>query len=144
MEAPVVNKPQWRHYAVLLAMLEETLREIERIAEGAVPPGRLSALEADLPRETADLLLRECADVRERVYRLADLLAVPSHSTSAMRRVSAALITSVVHLEDSTSDRLAGYGPVDPSVERIVDPAIRDLHDRLSSLASRVNPAGRE
>ncbi|MFI5207437.1 MAG: hypothetical protein ACHQX4_05390 [Gemmatimonadales bacterium] len=141
MEQPVLNEPQRRHYAVLLAMLEETLREIEHLASGAPLGGRLTPVHSDLPPETMRLLVGECAQIRQRVYALAERLGVPSRPASATSRVHAALIASVVHLEDSTADKLAGYGAVDASVERLIDPTIVELRKRLGALAARVHPA---
>jgi hypothetical protein len=141
VEDLVLNEPQRRHFAVLLAMLEDALREIEALAGGTAPAGRLTPMNSDIQADTAGFLVRECATLRERVYGLAEQLEVPAQAASASRRVNAALISSVVHLEDSTSDKLAGYGPVHPSVSRLLDPVIRDLHRRLGVLVARMSPS---
>lgn len=143
METPVLNDPQRRHYAVLLAMLEDALREIEALAAGTAPAGRLTPMTSDISAEAAKAITRECGGLRERVYALADVVGASAQPASAVRRAYAALISSVIHLEDSTAKKLAAYGPVDPSVKRLLDPPIRELHDRLSALAAQVNPAGR-
>lgn len=100
----VLNEPQRRHFAVLLGMLEETLREVERMASGGATAG----------------------------------LSRPSSTTC--RRSLPLLITSVMRVEDSTSDKLRGYGAVHPSVARAVDPVVREIHDGLAAVAAELEP----
>jgi hypothetical protein len=138
--AAVLTDGQRRHYTVLLAMLEETINEVEAMTEGRNAGGRLRHQTGVLPerlRTTAQPLLER---VRSDVGALARLLAVEPQEVSRVRRLQALLLSTIVRLEDSTSDKIRGYGEVDPGVARAVDPALHRIHGALENLAALVAP----
>lgn len=139
----VLTEAQRRHFAVLAMMLEETLAEMEEIARGGSPEGRLVAHEHDLPADFPDAMAPVLERVRAVLGRLVDMLSLEARPISDARRMNALLITSVVRLEDSTSRKIRGYGVVHPSVARDLDPLLGDIHRDLAQLANRLEGAAR-
>lgn len=140
----ILNEAQRRHFGVLLGMLEDTLFAIERIAREDTEPARLRGVEHDLPGGFEAEMQREFAPVRARLHALADGLGLDMRLESDARRAHALLMAAIVRLEDSTSDRVRGYGAVDPSVSRVMDPVIGEMHASLTRLAARLAaPDGR-
>jgi len=135
----VLTEGQRRHFTVLLAVLEETLHDVEAIAAGRSRSGKLVRAEHDLPPGFAEAMRPYTARIRERIRALADGLDVESRRLSDARRTQALLLTSVVRLEDSTADKLRAYGEVDPRVARVIGPLIADLHAAFGSLLALVN-----
>jgi len=136
----VLTEGQRRHFAVLLALLEETLNEVEAIAAGRSRPGKLVRADHDLPPGFAEAMRPYGARIRERIHALADGLDLGSRPRSDARRAQALLLASVVRLEDSAADKLRAYGEVDPRVGRTIGPLIADLHAAFGSLVALVNP----
>jgi len=137
----VLNEPQRRHFAVLLAMLEDTLADVEAIAAGPAASGRLRAQEHDLPRGLDAALRPYVVQLRGELVALADRLGLVGQSHLASRRLQALLLASIVRMEDSTSDRIRGYGAVDESVKREVDPALRRMHATLERMLAAASGA---
>jgi hypothetical protein len=134
-----LTEGQRRHFTVLLAVLEETLHDVEAISAGRSRSGELVRAEHDLPPGFVEAMRPYTARIRERIRALADGLDVESRKLSDARRTQALLLTSVVRLEDSAADKLRAYGQVDPRVARVIGPLIADLHAAFGSLLALLN-----
>lgn len=134
-DAPLLNEHQHRHFEVILATLEDTLVEVERLASGA--PARslhLTQYDDDLPPNLAANAQPALASARHDVARLTSQLRIRPRRLSIARSIRALLISEIVRLEDSTSRALAGYGEVNPRVARELEPALSDLRSALASI----------
>lgn len=126
---------------MLLAVLEETLLEIEELAAGRRRSGRLLRADRDLPAGFREASTPHLERIRARLHVLADLLALESRLVSVARHVQAHLITAVVRVEDSMPDKLRRYGDVDASVTELVAPVLREIHRELKAVAQLAAPA---
>ena len=118
-------------------MLEDTLMEVEHVS-GPLSTSfdRLTAYENDLPPTFADAARPYLTAVRERITRLTAELGLRSRTVSRARSIRALLIAEIVRLEDSTAEKLRGYGAVNPQVARELDPVLHELRELLASLAA--------
>jgi hypothetical protein len=144
-ERPLLNGPQRRHFEVLLAMLQDTLAKVERLASDSVPhSGGPTAFEDDLPAGFAASIRPAVADLHRLIARFSSELGLRQRAVSRARSVRALVIAEMVRLEDSTADKLHGYGAVDPRVATTIDPLLRELHALLGSILAGVGGAPRK
>ena len=136
--ADVLNAHQRRHFEVVLSMLEDTLRRLEQLAEGAPSNSVLTIIEDDLPADFAADAAPYLAGVRERIATLADALRLQPRRVSRRRTVRALLTAEVVRLQDSSAAQLRGYGAVDPRFANAVAPALDEIISRLEALSSQL------
>lgn len=141
----ILNEHQHRHFEVLLAMFYDTLAEIEQLAAPApaAGPAGLTAYEDDLPAGFADAIRPELQALRAIAARLATQLQLRPRIISRTRAIQARLTSEMVRLEDSTAEKLWGYGAVDSRVESEVDPVLHELHAHLSAVSHRLGRTGR-
>lgn len=138
----LLNGPQRRHFEVLLGMLQETLSKVERLASEAAPEaGGPLVYKEDLPPEFAASIEPVVAELRRLIARLSADLGLRRRAVSRSRSIRALLTAEMVRLEDSTADKLRGYGPIDPRVGTTVDPVLRELHALLGSILRIVDSA---
>jgi hypothetical protein len=132
-----LNAHQRRHFEVLFARLEESLARIENLLAGdGVMHRAVSRIDNDLPtgfREHAKPVLDI---VGKQISEIATRLALSPRVVSSRRAIAATLSSEAIRIEDSLSHQLRGYGAVDPSVARHLDPILKDLASLLSELAS--------
>jgi hypothetical protein len=131
-----LNEPQRRHFEVLLAMLEDAITEIQRLADPRSSPssGSLTRYADDLPPTFAAAAGPLLDALRAQIGRLsADLSLTPRHR-SRRRAIRALLLAETVRIEDSHVDALRGYGTVDPSARAIVQPVLDEIHATLATL----------
>jgi len=127
---------QRRHFAVLLELLEQSLNEMEEIAAHGGSSTRLRLQSHDLPGDFAATIAPHLAAVRREAYDLWARLGVQPREASQARRLHALVMACVVRLEDSTADKLAGYGDVHDAIAPALDPVIRRMHAELSTVAA--------
>ena len=131
----LLNGPQRRHFEVLLAMLQDTLAKVERLASEAAPEaGGLVVYKEDLPPGFAASIEPMVTELRRLIARLSADLGLRRRAVSRTRSIRALLTAEMVRIEDSTADKLRGYGPIDPRVSTAVDPVLRELHALLGSI----------
>ena len=141
--ADVLNEHQRRHMEVLLAQLEDSVARVERLADlGAGPGARLTTLAGDVAPGAARAIAPLVARVRERIAVLASRLDLGARQLSRLRAIRSEITIQRVRLEESTSRRLRGYGPVNPAAARWVDPELDMLHDLLRSILGLVEDDG--
>lgn len=131
-----LNESQRRHFAVVLAKLEDTLDEVDRLARpGAKAQHRsLTLLADDLPADFASRTAAVSNTVRARIADLAAQLGLAPQPASRSRTVRALLIGETVRLQDSVSRALKGYGALDPRAPDVIDPALGELISLLGKL----------
>ena len=136
----VVNHAQRRHFAVLIILLEESLGEIEAVAAGASGQNGLRRSAHDLPADFDHALAVAGSRIRAHVVNLSRLLDLKAETVSDARRVQAQLLANMVRIEDSMSAGIRGYGDVDPSVARTIDPLLLGIHSELRQLMIQLVP----
>jgi len=136
----LLNEHQQRHFEVLLARLEDALDGIEDLIARAERPTSdgLTQYAPDLPPGFGAAARPLLTQLRNRIDRLADALALRRQSRSIAQSIRAILVAEMVRLEDSTSAQLRGYGAVDPRVSSVIEPELEHLHALLASIAQLV------
>jgi|SRR5215207_3677602 len=131
-----LNASQRRHFEVVLAKLEVTLDEVDRLAHpgSRVQRPSLATLHDDLPPDFASRTAAVSNTVRERIADLAALLGLDPQPASRSRTVRALLVGETVRLQDSVSRALKGYGALDPRAPDVIDPALRELIALLATM----------
>ena len=133
---PRLNESQRRHFEVVLAKLEDTLDEIDRLAH-AGPQGQhpsLTSLADDLPADFASRTAAVSSTVRGRIADLVAQLGLAPQRASRLRTVRALLHAETVRLQDSLTRALNGYGALDPRAPEVIDPALRELIALLGTM----------
>ena len=133
---PRLNESQRRHFEVVLAKLEDTLDEIDRLAH-AGPQAQhpsLTSLADDLPADFASRTAPISSTVRGRIADLAAQLGLAPQRASRLRTVRALLHAETVRLQDSLSRALKGYGALDPRAPEVIDPALREIIALLGTM----------
>ena len=132
-----LNESQRRHFEVVLAKLEGTLDEVDRLARLKPETSErrsLTFLTDDLPPDFASRIAAVSDTVRERIADLATQLGLAPQPASRVRTVRALLIGETVRLQDSVSRALKGYGALDPQAPAVIDPAVRELIALLGTM----------
>jgi len=137
-DAPNVSltESQRRHFEVVLAKLEGTLDEVDRLARPGAPTQRssLTLLVDDVPPDFGPRIAAVSNTLRGRIAALAAQLGLAPQPASRSRTVRALLIGETVRLQDSVSRALKGYGALDPRAPAVIDPAIGELIALLGTI----------
>lgn len=137
-DAPGVrlNQSQRRHFEVVLAKLEGTLDEVDRLAQPVAQSQRpsLTSLADDLPPDFGPRIAAVSNTVRGRIADLAAQLGLDPQPASRSRTVRALLVGETVRLQDSVSRALKGYGALDPRAPEVIDPALGELIALLGTI----------
>ena len=144
--ALVLTESQRRHFEVVLAKLEETLDEIDRLSRPtthASPSPRLKVFADDLPPDFTSRSAMASRAARERIADLAAELGLAPQRTSPFRTVRALLHGEIVRLQDSVSPALKGYGTLDPRAPAVIDPALRELIAHLATMLRALDAPSR-
>ncbi|HEX5408513.1 MAG TPA: hypothetical protein VFW89_01955 [Gemmatimonadaceae bacterium] len=132
----LLNKPQRNHFAVLLAMMEDSLAEMERLARSESEPAReLTRWADDVPPGVVDALQARLALMREKVRLIGRRLGIEPREASRKRAIRAIVTAELLRIEDSYATMLRGYGAVNPAAASVVDPAMDELHAEFTALA---------
>lgn len=125
---PVLNGPQRRHLEVVLSSLQRALHEVEQLA-GSQDDGHgdLTVFDRDLPADFSGRLRSGVKSVRASIARIIELLGIEPRHRSRAAAVRAAITSAIIRLEDTHSYKMRGYGPVDPSVAKHLDPLVDEL-----------------
>lgn len=139
---------QCRHLAVFLERVDEGLAALSgTMAVPARALGLLRSARDDVSPEVARAA-ELVADARAAIDRLARSLGLAGMTVSRHHRFQALLMSMIVILEDAGSRGLRGFGPVDDSVRRSVDPELERIRILLvrirAMLGDAVPPLSRE
>lgn len=121
-------------------MLQDTLSKVERLAsEGAPDAGGPVVYKEDLPPGFAASIEPELIELRRLIARFSTDHGLRQRTVSRARSIRALLTAELVRIEDSTADKLRGYGAVDPELGTTIDPVLRELHTHLRTILTRVD-----
>ena len=135
-QTALFNKPQRNHFAVLLAMMEDSLAEMERLAERDLEPAReLTRWADDLPPGIVEPLRSRLTLLRQKIRVLGKRLGIEPRDASRKRAIRAIVTAELLRIEDSYAAGLRGYGAVNPAAASIVDPAMDELHAEFTAIA---------
>jgi len=143
--SPLLTESQRRHFEVVLARLEESLDEVDRLSRSvaqSAPRRRLKVSADDLPPDFATRTAAASHAARDRIAELAGALGLAPQRMSPLRTVRALLHAEIVRLQDSFSGGLRGYGVLDPRAPDVIDPALRDLIALLASMVRALDAPG--
>lgn len=137
LPAIVLNANQRRHFEVLFARLEDSLTRIDLLLgpETGRQPS-LSVDEHDIPDAFRGRATPVLAELRARIIQFATALELRPRKVSRARSIAATLSAEAIRIEDSLSSQLRGYGEVHPTVARHLDPALKEMAQMLTALAS--------
>lgn len=114
-----------RVLSVVLRSLEQMCEEIEGWLERK--PGLLFRVEDDLsPRQRRELR-QQAIRLRGQLRRLADEIALNASVQSPRRAIAALLSSHIVQLEETTSERLRGYGVLSEEARQKIDAELAQL-----------------
>ena len=132
----LLNKPQRNHFAVLLAMMEDSLAEMERLAASDSETMReLTRWADDLPAGMLGPLRARLALVREKIRVIGKRLGIEPRDASRKRAIRAIVTAELLRIEDSYASKLRGYGAVNPATASVVDPAMDELRADFTAIA---------
>jgi hypothetical protein len=136
-----LNDNQRRHYEILFARLEQSLDQIDRAIQNEPSRAQLTVPVDDLPTrfiaEAAPLI----AALRAMMLDLVRSLGLRPRETSRRRTIQALITSEMNGVQDGYASRLRGYGEVDPSVARYLDPQLQRLHAGLGALSQLLRDA---
>jgi hypothetical protein len=144
-DSPILlNANQRRHFEVLFARLEDALVRVETLLGPASGhPQVLSIIEDDLADSFREQARPVISTLRAQLVRLASDLELRPQRVSRSRVIAATLHNEAIRLQDSVSSQIRGYGEVDPSVARQLDPILADIARTLSGLSAEVRTHSR-
>ena len=130
-----LNANQRRHYGILIAGVDTTLGKIEGMLAAAPSAGLAQPL-PDLPASFQTDAPPILARVRQALRRLALGLELEIHPMSQRQTCRALLRSEINRIEESYSTQLRGYGAVDESLGKVLDPLLRDVRSDLGALVA--------
>ena len=134
-----LNEPQHRHFAVMLASLEDALHRVESLAGDNTPdPRRLTQLQHDVADDLAERTAPLIAALREQLSELAAAMELGAHNQSKYRTIGALLTSQMLHVQDSYARKLRGYGTVDPRLSAELDPIMESMERALAELRAEL------
>jgi hypothetical protein len=136
----MLNLNQKRSLGITLGIMEDELRHLESLIRIGEQRNLFSHIADDLKAEEKPLL-------RVKIERLMDnLLSLKAsfdlrHSQKELILSSIVKSTAlylVVALEEALSDRLKGYGPVEPGLKESLDPKLREMISILNEMNAMI------
>lgn len=130
-----LNENQRRHFAVILASLENTLLEIVALAgDDAADTRRLTNLAHDLPRDYLARVRPAIDEITAQMEQLSRAIGLAPHPESKARAIAAMLTSQLNQFQDSSARTLKRYGKVDPKLAGELDPVLLSIEQRLGEL----------
>jgi len=136
----MLNLNQKRSLGITLGIMEDELRHLESLIRIGEQRNLFSHITDDLKAEEKPLL-------RVKIERLMDnLLSLKAsfdlrHSQKELILSSIVKSTAlylVVALEEALSDRLKGYGPVEPGLKESLDPKLREMISIINEMNAMI------
>ena len=129
-----LNDNQRRHYEILFSRLEQSLEQIERSIHDEPSNAQLTNTSNDLPERFVAEAGPLIAELRAEMLEIAKSLGLRAREVSRRRTVQALISSEMNGVKDGLAGRLRGYGDVDESVARHLDPRLHRLHAALAEL----------
>jgi hypothetical protein len=135
-----LNDNQRRHYEILFSRLEQSLEQIERAIHGGPSNSQLTHTLDDLPARFVTDAQPLLAEIRAEMLAIARSLGLRPRDVSRRRTIQALISSEMNGVKDGLAGRLRGYGDVDASVGRDLDPQLHRLHASLAQLGQLLRP----
>ena len=129
-----INDNQRRHYEILFSRLEQSLEQIERSIHDEPSSAQLTNTIDDLPERFVAEAGPLIAELRAELLEIARSLGLRPREVSRRRTIQALINSEMNGVTDGLVGRLRGYGDVDESVARHLDPRLHRLHAALGAL----------
>lgn len=123
-----------RVVSVLLRGVERTCDEIEAALGDS--DGLLHRVSADLTRPQQESLRQTAERVRSELARITSQIELDVSVHSQRRRILALLSSSIVNLEESTPEKLRGYGELSTEAKSRIEAEFASLLVLLSEMES--------
>jgi hypothetical protein len=130
----MLNDYQRNSLRVVTHLIEEKMREIERLLGRPEEAGLMYDLKNDVAPETAGAVRETLHAIYARISELRDRLDLPRTAKAASREMLKGVPQLWVMLEESYSKRLRRYGEVDPRLAAELDPQIEALANLMLEL----------
>lgn len=130
-----LTEPQQRNLRVSLLSFERALRMADRLLKEGEEIGILYHRTQYLGLDKHRLAHEEIIKALQEISDLANLLELESEEEDSSRIILSEMSVSWANLIDCHSERMKGYGKVDPSTATKIDPAI----DRLEKIAWKLS-----
>jgi len=138
-----LNEHQRRHFAVILASLENALEEIVALAAHDASDGRhLTELAHDIPEGYYQRVRPAIDAIRTQLVQLAEAMQVEPHLQSKGRTIRAMLTAQINQLQDSYARTLKRYGAVDPHLASALDPRLEAIEQALTEMRAALRAGG--
>jgi len=135
-----LNDNQRRHYEILFSRLEQSLEQIERAIRGEPSNAQLTHTVDDLPARFVADAQPLLTGIRAEMLAIASSLGLRPREISRRRTIQALISSEMNGVKDGLAGRLRGYGDVDASVARHLDPQLHRLHASLAELGQLLRP----
>jgi hypothetical protein len=123
--------------------LEDALVRVETLlAPASRHEPTLSIIDNDLADSFRDYAAPILDELRAQLGRLATTLELQPRRLSRSRVIAVTLNSEAIRVQESLSSHLRGYGDVDASVARHLDPILVDIARTLNELSAAVRDHG--
>lgn len=143
MDEIILTEPQQRNLRVSLLSFERALRMADHLLQDGEEVGILYHRTQFLDPDKHRLAHEEIMKALQEISDLANLLGLESEEDNLSRIILSEMSVSWANLVDCHSERMKGYGKVDPDTATKIDPAIDRLEKiawKLSNLMSSDSP----
>ena len=130
---------QRRHLTIYLAQVEDAVEALEQLATDRTHERVLRVDRRDLPEDFGGRNRDDLSLVRSGLAEMAQTFQLTPLQRSRAREALGLLTIAIVQLQDAGSRGLRGYGPVDPDLPEVLDPALDRLRAVLVSVAGRLS-----
>lgn len=136
----MLNLNQKRSLGITLGIIEDELRRLESLIHNGEQRNLFSHIADDLKAEEKPLLR---VKIERLINNLLSLKASFDLRHSQKELIPSSIVKStalylVVELEDVLSDRLKGYGPVEPGLKESLDPKLREMISILNEMNAMI------
>ncbi len=149
MDEITLTEPQQRNLRVSLLSFEKTLRLADHLLKDGEEVGILYHRTQYLDLDKRRLAHEEIMKALQEIASLAKILGLEPEEENLSRIISSEMSVSWANLVDCHSDRMKGYGKVNPDTATKIDPAIDrlekiawELSNLMSSDSLKNNPTG--
>ena len=123
----VLNTSQKNYLWTSLRSFEESLHLAERVLASGSEKGVLYDRKLQMSGEQIDQAHQKIEAALQALAQLAGQLELQKREDNLNQSLSGQMSVSWADLIDARSDRLRGYGKVDPAVAEVLDPAAESL-----------------
>ncbi|MCX7919229.1 MAG: hypothetical protein N3A72_06410 [bacterium] len=119
-----LNENQKRSVRVTLLLLEKSLDEIDRLLREKGHVGILYRIHQTIPEEQSKIIGKAVRQIREEIKMVKDTFHLEVAQEDIRNKLRGILGIDWENLEDIKSDKLRGYGKVEPILRNTLDPHI--------------------